>query len=104
MTRSAAYGREHKIARQRLQDQLDRGALFQWSCTRIDCPHHNGGQCPVLIDGWSSWDLGHLDDGSGGSSGPECPPCNRSAGASAMLAKMYPGRFWRPVITAPDRW
>lgn len=77
-TSERGYGAEHQAERERWQHQLDAGQTVRCACNRPDCPYHDG-RCPVMITAETAWDLGHTDDRTGWT-GPECRPCNRSAG------------------------
>lgn len=78
-TAARGYGAEHREQRKRWQILLDKGHTTPCACTHADCPHHSGA-CSVLITASTPWDLGHTDDRRDWT-GPECIPCNRSAGA-----------------------
>lgn len=77
-TNDRGYGSQHQQQRAGWQRRLDRGETFRCCCDRETCTKHDG-QCPTIITASSAWDLGHTDDRSGWT-GPECVPCNRSAG------------------------
>lgn len=74
------YGAAHAAERKRWQERLDQGDTVRCACQRADCPHHLTPGCLTVISSSSTWDLGHTDDRTGWT-GPECVPCNRSAGA-----------------------
>lgn len=77
-TTERGYGNEHQREKRRWQRQLDHGAAIPCSCRHHDCRHHTG-PCPTVILAGMDWDLGHADDRES-YTGPECVPCNRSAG------------------------
>lgn len=79
-TVARGYGAAHTTERQRWQERIDRGELIQCACRRAECEHHDQAACPTIINLESKWDLGHTDDRTDWT-GPECVPCNRSAGA-----------------------
>lgn len=60
------YDTQHRALRARWQSHIDAGELV--CCAR----------CGTRITG-TTWDLGHTDDRTR-YRGPECQPCNRSAG------------------------
>lgn len=64
---AARYGSGHQRERRKYQARLDAGEVIP--CARCD-------QDITMHD---EWDLGHTDDGTAWT-GPECVPCNRSAG------------------------
>lgn len=72
------YDHRHKVERAGLQRRMDRGATFACACQHDACTKHVG-PCQVIITGSMAWDLGHTDDRTAWT-GPECIPCNRSAG------------------------
>lgn len=72
------YGRAHQAERARWQAWLNAGNIIPCACTRPTCSKHSG-PCDVIITATSTWDLGHGTDRST-YNGPECVPCNRSAG------------------------
>ncbi len=103
-TVAQGYGAEHAAERKRWQDRLAEGAVAQCACTRADCPHHDSDRCPTLITASSTWDLGHTDDRTGWA-GPECVPCNRSAGARNSRASQSDPmtmRAWCEPIAVTD--
>jgi hypothetical protein len=100
-TTAGGWDGRHKQQRRRWQAMLNQGAVIQCACTRPDCTHQ--GQCPVLIDSATRWDLGHDDHDRTRYNGPECVPCNRSAGARNMVAAHYGRRIANGYSTA-DRW
>ncbi|WP_205849881.1 AAA family ATPase [Nakamurella flava] len=83
-TVSRGYGVEHRALRQRWSDLLAAGQTVPCACEHRDCPHH-AGPCLTVITSATPWDLGHTDDRRDWT-GPECVPCNRSAGARAARA------------------
>lgn len=72
------YDHRHKVERAKWQRRIDRGETFDCSCAHVDCTKHVG-PCTVVIHADMTWDLGHTDDRTAWT-GPECVPCNRSAG------------------------
>jgi hypothetical protein len=76
-TTARGYGARHQTER-RKWDALLKSEPARCACTRADCPHHDD-QCPTVITNETAWDLGHNDDRTAWT-GPECVPCNRSAG------------------------
>lgn len=84
-TAQRGYDSRHETERARWQRQIDFGIVFRCCCTRPDCTRHDG-QCPTTITTGTQWDLGHTDDRTGWT-GPECVPCNRSAGGRNGRAK-----------------
>ena len=77
-TNDRGYGWQHQSQRASWQRRIDRGETFVCCCDRSDCTKHDG-HCPTVITASSAWDLGHNDDRTAWT-GPECVPCNRSAG------------------------
>lgn len=77
-TTERGYGSPHQRTRATYQAAIDSGTTYRCACDRDACPHHTG-QCSTLIAVGSDWDLGHTDDRTA-YTGPECVPCNRSAG------------------------
>lgn len=77
-TNERGYDSRHQAERAKWQRRLNEGAAIQCVCDRESCTKHEG-QCSTVITSSSTWDLGHTDDRSGWT-GPECVPCNRSAG------------------------
>lgn len=73
------YDSEHRELRKRWLDLFTQGHTTPCSCQHAGCPHHRG-PCLTVIDSETDWDLGHTDDRRDWT-GPECRPCNRSAGA-----------------------
>ena len=77
-TAARGYGAEHRAQRERWQKLFRNGHTTPCACTHADCPHHVG-PCSTIITSSTPWDLGHTDDRTAWT-GPECLPCNRSAG------------------------
>lgn len=73
------YGAEHRELRARWQALFDEGHTTPCACEHRGCPHHTG-PCLAVVGADTPWDLGHTDDRRDWT-GPECIPCNRSAGA-----------------------
>lgn len=88
-TTARGYGAAHQRERQRWQRIIDREGATCWRCRR-----------PIPI-GSRSWDLGHHDQDRTRYMGPECPPCNRAAGARKGNARR-PGR--RRLAVTSLRW
>lgn len=61
------YGPEHQRERKRWEQILEAEQVIP--CAKCSKPIHHG----------DTWDLGHTDDRTSWT-GPECIPCNRSAG------------------------
>jgi hypothetical protein len=87
ITRGPAYGAQHKAARQRLQDQLNRGAMLR-CCERADCAYHVG-PCQQLIDRTSNGTSATTTTASDTAAPNACRATAR-AGARAMLATQHP--------------
>lgn len=85
-THERGYGTTHQTERDTWTRKLNAGEIVQCSCQRPDCPHHTG-QCPTMITNDTDWDLGHNDDRTQWT-GPECIPCNRSAGGRNAHQRM----------------
>lgn len=83
-TVSRGYGVEHRELRDRWVGLLAAGHTVPCACEHRGCPHH-AGPCLTVITSSTPWDLGHTDDRRDWT-GPECVPCNRSAGARAARA------------------
>ena len=77
-TNDRGYDSRHQSERANWQRRLDRGEQIRCCCNRDECSKHDG-RCSTIITATSSWDLGHTDDRTAWT-GPECIPCNRSAG------------------------
>ena len=73
------YGAEHRELRARWPALFDEGHTTPCACEHRGCPHHTG-PCLAVVGADTAWDLGHTDDRRDWT-GPECIPCNRSAGA-----------------------
>ena len=67
-TSARGYGAAHQRKRREWQKRIDDGE-------RILCARG----CGTVITSEMKWDLGHTDDRTDWT-GPECVPCNRSAG------------------------
>lgn len=92
-TDERGYGALHQAERSRWRKRIDAGTSTQCACARPDCPHHTG-RCPTIIAAGDPFDLGHTDDRQGWT-GPECPPCNRSAGGrNAHIGEQMTIREW----------
>ena len=76
-TAQRGYGADHQRLRRAWQQRITDGEPIRCACARPECRHHDG-QCPTTLAG-TAWDLGHTDDRTAWT-GPECIPCNRSAG------------------------
>ncbi|NNG20509.1 hypothetical protein HJ590_13220 [Naumannella sp. ID2617S] len=83
-TTARGYGTQHQAERRRWAKRI-KATGIPCTCTRDTCPHHQG-QCPTIIVDGMAWDLGHTDDRTA-YTGPECVPCNRSAGGRNAAAK-----------------
>ena len=77
-TTQRGYGARHQAEKAKWQRTLDRGNNLRCVCERPECSKHDG-RCPIIITASTAWDLGHTDDRTAWT-GPECVPCNRSAG------------------------
>lgn len=99
------YGAEHRELRQRWVDLFAQGHTTPCACQRPACPHHRG-PCLTTLGKTTPWDLGHTDDRRDWT-GPECVPCNRSAGArnSNRAGVVMTRRAWcaRSSVTPPRR-
>lgn len=96
-TVARGYGAEHRAKRAQWATLLDQGHTQPCACQHTNCPHHTG-PCPVLITATTPWDLGHTDDRQDWT-GPECQPCNRSAGATNSRATTQHPMTTRPWAT-----
>ncbi len=81
-TVARGYGGRHQAERAAYAKRIQAGLQIICACQRLDCPHHRG-RCQVVIKKGMAWDLGHDDADRTRYTGPECVPCNRSAGARA---------------------
>lgn len=77
-TTARGYGTPHQRERERWKPLVDSGNA---SCAR----------CGKAIAPGQPWDLGHTDDRTA-YTGPECVPCNRSAGGRNGAAAVHGAR------------
>ncbi len=82
-TTQRGYGTDHQAERQRWAPLVQAGT--------VTCARQDPGCIGQPLQPGQPWDLGHTDDRTA-YTGPECVPCNRSAGGKAGAAASHAHR------------